>query len=233
MPRHRLLPLAAIAAATLALSACGSSGSSTDPYGSVSAPAVGAPASAEPTAAPSDGPLLAAKDAPNLGKIVTDAEGYTLYRFDKDSAKPKPTTTCVDACATKWPPVTVDPKGKLGLEGVAKEAVGMVQRPDGTSQLTLGGWPVYRFAGDAEPGATGGQGSGGTWFAVTPEGKKAAGTGSGASGSGASGSAGGAGASGSAGGAASGSAGSGASGSAGSSSGGSGAGSGAAADSGY
>jgi hypothetical protein len=134
----------------------------------------------------------------------------------------------VDACATKWPPVTVDPKGKLGLEGITKEAVGMVQRPDGTSQLTLGGWPVYRFAGDTEPGATGGQGSGGTWFAVTPEGKKAAGTGSGASGS-----AGGAGASGSAGGAASGSAGSGASGSAGSSSGGSGSGSGAAADSGY
>jgi predicted lipoprotein with Yx(FWY)xxD motif len=233
MPRHRLLPLAAIAAATLALSACGSSGSSTDPYGSVSAPAVGAPTSAEPSPAPSDGPLLAAKDAPNLGKIVTDAQGYTLYRFDKDSAKPKPTTTCVDACATKWPPVTVDPKGKLGLEGVAKDAVGMVQRPDGTSQLTLGGWPVYRFAGDAEPGATGGQGSGGTWFAVTPEGKKAAGTGSGTSGSGASGSAGGAGASGSAGGAASGSAGSGASGSAGSSSGGSGSGGGAAADSGY
>ena len=58
----------------------------------------------------------------------------------------------------------------------------MVQRPDGTSQLTLGGWPVYRFAGDTEPGATGGQGSSGTWFAVTPEGKKAAGTGSGAGG---------------------------------------------------
>ena len=44
MPRHRLLPLAAIAAATLALSACGSSGGSTDPYASVSAPAVGGPA---------------------------------------------------------------------------------------------------------------------------------------------------------------------------------------------
>jgi predicted lipoprotein with Yx(FWY)xxD motif len=184
MPRPRLLPLAAVAAATLALSACGG-GTSSDPYGSVSAPAASpAPAagssagsSSDAYGAPASGaagvPLLAAKDEPKLGKIVADAGGFTLYRFDKDTAKP-PTTTCVDACATKWPPVTVDPKGKLGLEGIEQADVGMVQRPDGTAQLTLGGWPVYRFAGDTTPGATGGQGVGGTWFAVTPDGKKAA-----------------------------------------------------------
>jgi predicted lipoprotein with Yx(FWY)xxD motif len=183
MLRHRVLPLAAIAAATLALSACSGSGTSSDPYGAVSAPGAGAtPAPVEaPAAGAADIPLLAAKDESTLGKIVADAEGYTLYRFDKDTAKP-PTTTCVDACATKWPPVTVDPKGKLTLDGIDKAAIGMVARPDGTSQLTLGGWPVYRFAGDTTPGATGGQGVGGTWFAVTPEGKKAAGTGSGVAG---------------------------------------------------
>jgi predicted lipoprotein with Yx(FWY)xxD motif len=181
MPRPRLLPLAAVAAATLALSACGG-GTSSDPYGSVSAPAASSAPAAPAAGAGSDAadpsgaagvPLLAAKDEPKLGKIVADAGGFTLYRFDKDTAKP-PTTTCVDACATKWPPVTVDPKGKLGLEGVEQANVGMVQRPDGTAQLTLGGWPVYRFAGDTTPGATGGQGVGGTWFAVTPDGKKAA-----------------------------------------------------------
>ena len=188
MPRHRILPLAVIAAATLTLSACG--GPSSDPYASVSAPAVGAPAAPSVTADPSapTGPLLAAKDEPALGKIVADAEGFTLYRFDKDTAKPEPTTTCVDACATKWPPVTVDPKGKLTLDGIDSSAIGMVARPDGTAQLTLGGWPVYRFAGDTAPGQTAGQGVGGTWFAVTPEGKKAAGTGSGSSGSSSSGS---------------------------------------------
>ena len=190
MPRHRILPLAVIAAATLTLSACG--GPSSDPYASVSAPAVGAPAAPSVTADPSapTGPLLAAKDEPALGKIVADAEGFTLYRFDKDTAKPEPTTTCVDACATKWPPVTVDPKGKLTLDGIDSSAIGMVARPDGTAQLTLGGWPVYRFAGDTAPGQTAGQGVGGTWFAVTPEGKKAAGTGSGSAGSGAAGSSG-------------------------------------------
>ena len=184
MPRHRLLPVAALAAATLALSACGGTGTSTDPYGSVPAP-VESGATA-PVAASI--PLLAAKDAPSLGTIVTDAEGFTLYRFDKDTAKPTPTTTCLDDCATKWPPVTVDPQGKLALEGVDKAIVGLVQRPDGSSQLTLGGWPVYRFAGDTGPGATGGQGASGSWFAITPEGKKAVGAGSGAgSGAGTSG----------------------------------------------
>ena len=180
-PAIAYCPSPSIAAATLTLSACGGSGTSTDPYGSVSAPAGSASAPVDPNAAgpgaPAAGPLLAAKDAANLGTIVTDAEGFTLYRFDKDTAKPTPSTTCVDACATKWPPVTVDPKGKLGLEGVDKAAVGMLQRPDGTSQLTLGGWPVYRFAGDTEPGATAGQGVSGTWFAITPDGKKAAGVG--------------------------------------------------------
>jgi predicted lipoprotein with Yx(FWY)xxD motif len=50
----------------------------------------------------------------------------------------------------------------------------MVQRPDGASQLTINGWPVYRFSGDKTPGATTGQGVGTVWFAVTPDGKKAA-----------------------------------------------------------
>jgi predicted lipoprotein with Yx(FWY)xxD motif len=232
MLRHRVLPLAAIAAATLALSACGSSGTSSDPYGAVSAP--GAGATPAPVEAPASGaagsPLLAAKDESKLGKIVADAEGYTLYRFDKDTAKP-PTTTCVDTCATKWPPVTVDPKGKLTLEGIDKSVIGMVARPDGTSQLTLGGWPVYRFAGDTTPGATGGQGVGGTWFAVTPEGKKAAGNGSGVAG--ATGGSGGTGSTGGTGSSGSGSSGAGSTGSTGGDAGGTGSGSGSAGASGY
>jgi hypothetical protein len=35
---------------------------------------------------------------------------------------------------------------------------------------------VYRYAGDAKPGDVKGQGAGGTWYAVTPEGKEATGT---------------------------------------------------------
>ena len=41
------------------------------------------------------------------------------------------------------------PEGKLWLTGVDQSLVGMVQRADGTSQLTLGGWALYRYSGDA------------------------------------------------------------------------------------
>ena len=175
MSRHRLVPVVAIVAATLTLSGCGwVSGSTATPP----------PAAAPAAPAATGGPQLTARQQPGVGTVVTDTDGYTLYRFDKDKAKP-PASTCVDACAVKWPPVTVDPKGKLTLDGVDKAAIGLVARPDGSTQLTLGGWPVYRYSGDAAPGAAAGQGLSGTWFAVAPDGKKAVGTGgSGAAGTG-------------------------------------------------
>ncbi|MFD0447742.1 hypothetical protein ACFQ10_43930 [Streptomyces indonesiensis] len=52
--------------------------------------------------------------------------------------------------------------------------MGSVTRADGTKQLTLAGWPVYRFAGDNKPGDTKGQGVGGTWNALAPDGKRPA-----------------------------------------------------------
>ncbi|WP_051969707.1 hypothetical protein [Kitasatospora azatica] len=105
---------------------------------------------------------------------MTDSAGRTLYRFDKDTNKPS-ATNCTDACAAKWPPATV--QDKVDLEGVSSALVGSVTRPDGTKQLTLNGWPLYRFAGDSAAGQLNGQGVGGTWFASTPEGKKAQGAG--------------------------------------------------------
>ena len=45
-------------------------------------------------------------------------------------------------------------------------------RKDGTKQLTIGGWPVYRYIGDKKPGQWKGQNVGGKWFVVKPDGKK-------------------------------------------------------------
>lgn len=167
MLRTRALTVAAFAAAAaFTLGACGAANTPAAP--SAAAPAATVAAPAEVAA----GPALIARQTPDLGTIVADVAGFTLYRFDKDKAKP-PTATCVDKCATTWPPAVVDPTAKLTIEGVDQSAIGLVKRPDGTSQLTIGGWPVYRFSGDADAGSTKGQGVGGTWFAVTPEGKKA------------------------------------------------------------
>jgi predicted lipoprotein with Yx(FWY)xxD motif len=172
---RRLLVAAGLSAAALVLSACDTD---TGGYGSGSNAAADAGSTAASAAAPADAAGatggLVAVDSPQLGQIVTDSGGRTLYRFDKDTNKPS-ATHCTDACAAKWPPVVV--QGKPELNGVGSALVGSVARPDGTMQVTLNGWPLYRFAGDTAAGQANGQGVGGTWFASTPEGKKAQGTG--------------------------------------------------------
>ncbi|MET9624563.1 SCO0930 family lipoprotein [Streptomyces sp. NPDC006464] len=114
---------------------------------------------------------LEVQDDPKLGKVVTDSEGFTLYRFDKDSANP-PRATCEGDCAKAWPVVSA--VGAKAPDGVGAAELGQVVRADGTKQLTIGGWPMYRYAKDTKAGDTNGQGVGGTWFAAAPDGKKAA-----------------------------------------------------------
>lgn len=117
---------------------------------------------------------LSATKAGGLDPVVANGAGFTLYRFDKDTAHPSQ-SNCNDACAVTWPPVIVDPHGKIFIDGIKKKDVGVVKRADGSLQVTLGGWPVYRFSKDLKPGDTNGQGVGGTWFGVTPDGQKAGG----------------------------------------------------------
>ncbi|MEU3795931.1 hypothetical protein [Streptomyces fructofermentans] len=95
-----------------------------------------------------------------------------LYRFDDDNAAPSQ-TNCNDACAVKWPPVTIKEGGNVYLAGVDPKEVNAIRRQDGQVQVTVGGWPVYRFAGDSKPGDLNGQGLDGKWFAVGPAGQKA------------------------------------------------------------
>ena len=114
--------------------------------------------------------VLATRAVDRLGPVVVDGKGFTLYRFDGDTGG---AATCTDACTSTWLPVIVDPNSPLDAAGVQPADVGLVRRPDGAVQLTLGGWPVYRFAGDLRPGRGSGHGIGGVWFAVAPTGKKA------------------------------------------------------------
>ncbi|MGW3570560.1 SCO0930 family lipoprotein [Streptomyces sp. NPDC000941] len=114
---------------------------------------------------------LSVRDVPKLGSVVTDSKGWTLYRFDEDTSGASPKSSCNDACATKWPPVPAS--DATVSTGIAEKELGSVTRADGTKQLTLGGWPVYRFAGDTKAGDTKGHGVGGTWNALAPDGKPA------------------------------------------------------------
>jgi len=129
-----------------------------------------APAAGTSVAATSlTGPNLATRQTP-LGLVAT-SDGYTVYEYTKDTNKPS-ASNCSGSCATSWPPVLAG--DTPWLKGVSADKVGTVDRPDGTKQLTLNGWPLYRYAKDAQPGDTTGNGVGGTWKALNPEGKPVA-----------------------------------------------------------
>ncbi|MFD4787258.1 SCO0930 family lipoprotein [Streptomyces sp. NPDC058459] len=130
----------------------------------------GAQSSASPATPAAPAGKLTVATNPQLGSVLTDGSGLTLYRFDKDTAEP-PKTNCEGDCATTWPPVpAADANAGAGID---KAMLGEVTRPDGTKQLTIGGWPAYRYAKDLNSGDVNGQGVGGKWFALAPNGKKA------------------------------------------------------------
>jgi predicted lipoprotein with Yx(FWY)xxD motif len=114
---------------------------------------------------------LVGKNVPKMGDAVFDDQGFTLYRFDKDTVNP-PTSNCKDKCAQVWPPVSAAEGNLPQLEGIDQSLVGTIQRADGGTQLTIAGWPIYRYIGDKAPGKWTGQGVGKTWFVIKPDGKK-------------------------------------------------------------
>lgn len=112
---------------------------------------------------------LTGKEVKRMGDVVLDSEGWTTYRFDLDSVNP-PTSTCFDACLRSWLPILVD--GTPTLTGVDAAKVGTTTRPDGGKQLTLGGWPLYRFLGDNGPARWKGQAVNNSWWVVQPSGAR-------------------------------------------------------------
>ena len=174
----RFLHPAVLAAALLFTSAaCSTGGASTAPSsaataGPTEAPSEPSAAQPSPSVAASD-PVAAATIAvasTSVGEIVVDAEGRTLYLFTKD-AQGAGTSVCNGDCAANWPPLLVaDGQAPTAGEAVTGE-VATATRDDGTTQVTLNGWPLYYFAADAAPGDTNGQGLNDVWFVVSPAGE--------------------------------------------------------------
>lgn len=100
----------------------------------------------------------------DLGSILVDPEGFTLYIFTADS---QGESTCYDACADLWPPVPADTPIGSDLDD---SLFGSVARDDGTEQLAVDGMPLYTYTPDQNPGDTTGQGVNGVWFVVDAEG---------------------------------------------------------------
>jgi predicted lipoprotein with Yx(FWY)xxD motif len=157
--KRSLFLLPASLAAVLAVAGCGggSSGNSSSP---------------SPTATPAKVASTAtAVDVrkTDLGRILVDSQGRTLYLFEKDK---NGKSACSDACASAWPPLT---GGATAGTGAEAKLLGTTKRSDGSTQATYNGWPLYLYEGDSAAGQTTGQGLdqfGAEWYVLAPTGKK-------------------------------------------------------------
>jgi predicted lipoprotein with Yx(FWY)xxD motif len=114
----------------------------------------------------SAGATVAVEDS-ELGQIVVDAEGRTLYVFLVDEGTE---STCYDDCEASWPPLTVEGDPVAG-EGVDGFLLGTTERTDAATQVTLDGHPLYYFAADETPDDMNGQGVSEVWYVVSPTGE--------------------------------------------------------------
>jgi predicted lipoprotein with Yx(FWY)xxD motif len=150
-----------LALGVVVLSGCGS-------YDDDDAGAAGDAASEPASPAPTEDAVLSIADS-DLGEIVVDGKGMTVYVFDKDTPG-SGTSACAGACLEAWPPVVAE-SGSPAVDGVTGE-VGTLTRDDGTLQITLEGLPLYLWQNDTAPGDTTGQGVQGVWWVVAPDGTK-------------------------------------------------------------
>ena len=111
----------------------------------------------------------------NLGNILVDSQGRTLYLFRSDSGTK---SACTGACAIDWPPLRATGKPTVG-GGATASIVATSVRSDGKSQVTYNGHPLYLFSGDQKPGDTNGEGVnafGGLWYALSSAGDQIVGS---------------------------------------------------------
>lgn len=99
----------------------------------------------------------------SLGKILVDANGMTLYTFDKDT-KGATMSACTDKCIAAWPPL-VAPAGAMA-EG--EWTIVDVTDKDGKAgkMWAYNGMPLYTFVKDKAKGDVTGDGVGGVWHVV-------------------------------------------------------------------
>lgn len=107
-------------------------------------------------------PVAKQADNATLGKtILTNSRGRTLYSL---SAETKGRFICTGACASTWRPLVVP----AGVKPTGPVKLGTIERPDGKTQVTFKGRPLYSFSGDSKAGDVNGEGikDVGTWHAA-------------------------------------------------------------------
>jgi predicted lipoprotein with Yx(FWY)xxD motif len=115
--------------------------------------------------------VVSVAESEELGqRILVDREGMTLYHLSEER---NGRFTCTDAtCLSLWTPLEVT-AGTEAPETV--RSLDLIERPDGGTQLTYRGLPLYTFNDDSRPGDVEGEGfrDVGVWHAATVTGASA------------------------------------------------------------
>jgi predicted lipoprotein with Yx(FWY)xxD motif len=143
-------------------------------FAALASAAIAVPLTAAAAAQPSAHASRAAKiqlRRTSLGKILVDTSGFTVFRFSKDTGKKN---TCVASreCARTWPALTSSGKPTAG-PGVNASLLSTIRLPNGSTQVTYAGHPLYRYALASERAETsyvGVQQFGGKWYGVSATG---------------------------------------------------------------
>ncbi len=108
-------------------------------------------------------PLVTVSQGGALGNVLVANGGMTLYVFLKDSFNQ---SNCTGSCAGLWPPLTYSAGDNLsGLPGI----LGLINRSDGSVQVTYNGMPLYLYSKDKSPGDANGEGFNRLWYAIGPD----------------------------------------------------------------
>jgi predicted lipoprotein with Yx(FWY)xxD motif len=130
----RLFTSMATVSLAAVLAACGSSGG-----GSSSGAAPGGSAD-----------TVSVATVPGVGAVLVDSTGHTLYASDEEASG---MVLCTGACTSFWKPLT--PGAAAPTAGAGMPALGVVDRPDGTKQVTADDRPLYTFVQDGPHQVTG------------------------------------------------------------------------------
>ena len=133
-----------------------------------------APTTASPVATPPTtggqvgGTTVQVTQNATYGQILTDNKGMTLYAFKNDTPG---VSNCAGTCAQNWPPLTVAQGAQPNASADVTGKLAVIQRSDGSSQVTINDMPLYFFKNDAQSGDTKGQGLNNVWYVVSPAGE--------------------------------------------------------------
>jgi len=169
--RRAVVPgFAAIAAAAL-LAACGPGGI----YGTGGS--AGRTAGTAHHAPASHGRVISARKLPGVGTVLVNRSGKTLYSPQQETHGE---ILCTGSCLSFWFPMRVTAGAALRAPSGVTGVLGTIHRPDGLTQLTIDGRPLYTFRLDQAPGQAHGNnftdhfGSASfTWHAITTSGAPA------------------------------------------------------------